>query len=102
GKTWQAPFLAQILEDPYSVVRYIAHQSLTKLPGYEDFTYDSIGPEQERSRAHREALTKWEQQNRDLGSRARRLLLDPTGHTRDDDVSRFLQQRDDTPIVITE
>ncbi len=102
GKTWQAPFLAQILEDPYSVVRYIAHQSLTKLPGYEDFTYDFIGPEQERSRAHREALTKWEQQNRDLGSRARRLLLDPTGHTRDDDVSRFLQQRDDTPIVITE
>jgi len=31
GNDWQVPFLAQLLDDPYSIARYVAHESLTEL-----------------------------------------------------------------------
>ncbi len=102
GKSWQAPFLAQILEDPYSMVRFIAHESLTGLPGFGGFKFDHIGPLSDRAGAHQKALSLWEQLSRELGPAPSTLLLDPRGQLKRDEVDRLLQQRDDRPIVIAE
>ncbi len=102
GESWQAPFLAQILEDPYSMVRFIAYESLAKLPGFEDFKFDHIGSAPDRTHAHQNALSLWEQLSHDFGDESSTLLLDPRGQLKRDEVERLLQQRDDRPIVISE
>jgi hypothetical protein len=57
---WMVPVLAQLLEDPYAAVRYVAHASLRTFPGFEDFAYQHLaGPAQLRER-HLAALERWE------------------------------------------
>ena len=102
GKSWQAPFLAQILEDPYSMVRFIAHEALESLPGFEDFEFDYIAPAPDRIRAHRNALSRWNLLNYKAGSEPSALLLDSHGQLKQDELDRLLMQRDDRPIVISE
>lgn len=41
---FQAPLLARTLEDPYTVVRYLAERSLRKFDGYEEIEYDFTKP----------------------------------------------------------
>ncbi|MEQ9411811.1 MAG: cytochrome c3 family protein [Fuerstiella sp.] len=102
GNSWQAPFLAQILEDPYSMVRYVAHQSLSKLPGLEGLKYDYIGPAETRRHVHQNVLKQWQQQSRGRHSAPEHLLLTTDGDPDRDEIERLLQQRDDTPMVISE
>jgi predicted CXXCH cytochrome family protein len=40
GATWLTPYLAQLMDDPYPAVRYIAHRSLRTLPEFKDFAFD--------------------------------------------------------------
>ena len=40
GATWMAPYLAQLMDDPYPAVRYIAHRSLRTLPEFKNFAFD--------------------------------------------------------------
>jgi predicted CXXCH cytochrome family protein len=40
GSTWLAPYLAQLMDDPYPAVRYIAHRSLRTLPEFKNFAFD--------------------------------------------------------------
>jgi predicted CXXCH cytochrome family protein len=42
GAGWQAAYLAELLDDPYDAVRYIAGRSIRQHPGFEDFSYDYI------------------------------------------------------------
>lgn len=59
GADWLAPYLAELLVDSYSVVRYIAQRSLRRLPGYTEFDYDYIGPAADRAAARDRARTIW-------------------------------------------
>jgi hypothetical protein len=103
GTNWQAPYLAQLLDDPYDAVRFVAHRSLKRLPGFADFEYDFIGPPSARTAAVPRARTVWEQA-RTGGNRpfAPQTLIDLTGHVRDADLQRLLKLRDDRPIDIAE
>jgi predicted CXXCH cytochrome family protein len=60
GNAWEAPFVAQLLEDPYSAVRIVAARALRTLPGFEDFAYDPMARPEERARARREVVLAWE------------------------------------------
>jgi predicted CXXCH cytochrome family protein len=40
GATWLAPYLAQLMDDPYPAIRYIAHRSLRTLPKFKTFAFD--------------------------------------------------------------
>ena len=52
GTDWMAPYLAQLLDDPYDAVRFIAGRSLRTLPGFEAFEYDFVaGPTTRASRS---------------------------------------------------
>src|SRR5262249_27173950 len=56
GSTWMAPFLAQLLDDPYAAVRYNAGRSLRRMSGLADLAYDYVGPATERERARARVL----------------------------------------------
>lgn len=62
GHDWLAPYLAELLVDPYSVVRYIAQRSLRRLPGFAQFDYDYLGPVEQREQARQRAHQFWDQQ----------------------------------------
>ena len=57
GTEWMAPYLAELLTDPYDVVRFNGHRSLASLPGFRglDYDYDYVGPTAARAAAQRAA-----------------------------------------------
>jgi hypothetical protein len=93
GKGWQASLLAELLTDPYAAVRFVAQRSLKELPGYDDLDYDFI--------AAPDTLAKQQAQAR---QRARRhpKTLDTMPKLSSAQVKRLIEQRDTTPISISE
>jgi predicted CXXCH cytochrome family protein len=55
GVDWQAPYLAALLDDPYSAVRFIAARSLRAFPEFSAQGYDFLAPK-ERRRAVRDDI----------------------------------------------
>jgi predicted CXXCH cytochrome family protein len=101
GSEWQAPFLAETLADPYSVVRFVAWRSLKHLPGFKDFQYDFLTPEGERSRNR--AVDHWIKQARTIDDdRAIRVLLTPAGELDSQATQNLQAERDDRPVNILE
>lgn len=60
GDNWQAHYLAQLLDDPYPAVRYIAERSLRRLSGQADFHYDFVGPQRQRQAAQQQVRATWQ------------------------------------------
>ena len=102
GNSWQAPLLAQLLVDPYSAVRYVAYQSLRRLPGFDSFQYDFIAPLGDLSERRQAALDLWSEQTVARVSRRPELLMTPTGRLQLDRLLELLSQRDDRPVRIIE
>lgn len=103
GDGWQAPLLAQLLDDPYPQVRFAAGRSLRRLPGFDEFSYDFIGPETQRREAQKRAIEVWRPSRWPTGKdRGRQILIEPTGALRQDIIERLLKLRDDSPISIPE
>jgi len=102
GSDWLAPYLAQLLVDPYDAVRYIAYRSLRRLPGFNDFRYDFVGPRADRERARRSVIEQWRRAGA-AGPLAREaILIGPDGGLRQDRVARLLRQRDDHRVRLQE
>jgi predicted CXXCH cytochrome family protein len=55
GADWQVPYLAALLDDPYSAVRFVAARSLRAFPEFSRESYDFLAPK-ERRRAVRDAI----------------------------------------------
>jgi hypothetical protein len=55
GTSWQVPYLAALLDDPYSAVRFVAARSLRTFPGFSGLEYDFLAAP-ERRRAARDAV----------------------------------------------
>ena len=94
GEQWLPPYLAQLLEDPYSTVRYMAQRSLKRLPEFQDFSYDFIAPALDRAQARERAVTKW-QQSKITGSDPETALDAATW-------TRLLQERNDKSMYLQE
>jgi hypothetical protein len=67
GTAWMMPYIAPLLVDPYSAVRYIAHRSLRTLPDAADVEYDFLGPLASRESAVAAYSSRW---RRGIGARA--------------------------------
>ena len=103
GTDWMLPHLAQLLDDPYDAVRFIAGRTLRTLPGFATFQYDFAGPPEQRRDAQRRVMSTFAQ------TRARlprpgdpRLLLTPDA---DIDVPRtlaLLKQRNNRNMLLRE
>jgi predicted CXXCH cytochrome family protein len=100
GQAWIPRFLAEILVDPYSTVRYIAQRSLKHLPGYADFSYDYIGPVPDRTQARQRALEIWRNQAALMESAA--IRSQPAVFLNEDHVSGMLRQRNNRPMELLE
>lgn len=59
GEDWQLPFLAQLLTDDYSVVRYVAARALKRFPAWREDAYDFVGPPSIRESIQRQTVTNW-------------------------------------------
>jgi hypothetical protein len=56
--TPRAALLAPLLDDPYAAVRRVAGRALRRQPGFSNFSYDFIAPEDVRTSRSREALRR--------------------------------------------
>ena len=101
GERWLAPYLGQLLEDPYSTVRYIARRSLRTLPGFADFEVDYIGPAADRARARQSVWAKCEQVQK-LDRSGPEVLIRPDGQIEQQTWQRLLSQRDDKSMYLQE
>lgn len=100
---WQAPILAELLNDPYSVVRYVSYRSLQKLPGFEKFTYDPFATEVERRKATSLVL---QMSLKDSGRPVSRELesspIAEQAESREAAIQSLIRKRDNRPIMIPE
>jgi predicted CXXCH cytochrome family protein len=102
GKNWVEPYLSRLLVDPYSVVRLIAHRSLTQLGG-ENIPFDYLGNEQEREQVMQTYLDRWQQNTESLDQvLPPATLLEGPGRVRWDVVENIYQQRDNRRLFISE
>jgi len=104
GKKWIAPFLAPLLEDPYSAVRYIAYRSLRKaLPESKELDFDFTGPREQQARAHERAIQIWKNaQSVGLDRTGTNILIEATGALQQDVIDRLLKQRNNRSMDLQE
>ncbi|MEY2409307.1 MAG: hypothetical protein QOF48_1977 [Verrucomicrobiota bacterium] len=102
GRDWLAPYLAELLRDPYAVVRHVASRSLRRLKGFEDFPYDYIGPEVERGRASERALEIWNASARSQRPGGAAVLMDPSGSLDRERFSALVRRRNNRPLELLE
>lgn len=97
GTEWIAPYLAQLLEDPYYAVRILAYRSLRSLDPFDEFEYDFVGRDADLAGSHDRARALWADSAPDA-----RLLQSrgvPLDRARYD---ALLMRRDETPIQLVE
>jgi hypothetical protein len=103
GEGWQAAFLAQLLDDPYSAVRYIAFRSLRTYPGFEDIQFERIDSAELRRQAAHDVLLRWNRMTDKVPpADPTKVLLDAHGVPRAEDIRELLRQRDNRPIEFPE
>ena len=102
GTTWMVPHLAELLNDPYEAVRYIAYRSLRSLPGYSSFQYDYVATQQERVETVVPIIQAWQASELARRRREPELLVDPDGTLRTDLMRRLFDQRDTRRLFLRE
>jgi hypothetical protein len=103
GSDWQAPFLARLLQDPYSAVRYLAHHSLRQMDGFRDFRFDFVTRGEFQEKPTRDVIAAWKGATRERDPETRRaLLLRADGGIDDVAVNSLLEKRDDRPMRLRE
>ncbi len=103
GTDWTAPYLAELITDPYDAVRLIAGRSLRRLPGFETFEYDFMESPGKRRLSRLKALEIWAQIQKTPGrTNSPATLIDATGELQRKTMIRLLTNRDNTPIVLNE
>jgi hypothetical protein len=96
-----AAYLAQLLTDPYSAVRQVAHRSLATLPGFGAFAYDYLASAPEREDSARKATEIW-LASASANAPAPALLLAEGGLPDVERWIRLLSERDERPLAIVE
>jgi predicted CXXCH cytochrome family protein len=102
GNDWLAPFQAQLLADPYGVVRYVAETQLRALPGFENYHYDFLAPESELRRHTREAVLQWRKLSPRSQKSGEAVLIATNGTLMEAKVHALLGERDPRPVTIKE
>ena len=102
GTGWMAPYLAQLLVDPYDAVRFLAHRSLRTLPSFQGFRYDFVASPSQRRAAKAQAGRIWSQKPIEERAVGASTLISSQGRLKEDVFRRLLRQRDDRPVNLAE
>ena len=99
---WFAPYLGNLLDDPYDIVRLMAIRSLRKLPAYSEFEYDFLGSPETRKNTAQQVMTEWMlNSNKDI-ERKKRLLVTDDGKLDFERFRAFKAIRNDRPVQLVE
>ncbi|MCC9600439.1 C cytochrome precursor [Stieleria sp. JC731] len=103
GNRWQAPLLAELLNDDYQAIRYIARRSLRSLPGFTNMKLDVVmqSTDETRSDAIETIRQHWLKNLTPENMDRPELLLSPAAINLDR-LRSLYQQRDQTPMSIAE
>lgn len=101
GAGWEAPLLAQLLNDPYSAVRLVAGRSLKSLPHMTELQYDFLAADQERNQKILRAVQLWGERST-AAENPDAVLQQQSGQLNEQAIRRFLQLQNRRPITITE
>lgn len=102
GRDWVAPFLGVGLTDEYSAVRFVAHRSLTRLPGFEGVDFDYLAPLEERMQVVGRVMQTWSQRSRPSSGAGRALFLDGAWELEGAALQELRARRDNRRILIAE
>lgn len=102
GTSWMVPYLAELLNDPYDTVRFIASRSLRSLPGFASLEYDFAAPAAERVPAALGALQHWRRSDLARQRRDPQLLFDLAGNLQVDVMKRLFSERDTRRLFLRE
>jgi predicted CXXCH cytochrome family protein len=99
---WMAPFVAQLLPDPYGVVRYIANRSLRSLPGGENHRVDFLSPELQLRGGMEGIVAAWRTNRTQIRKTGTEILVRPDGQIAEEPLQSLLLNRDNRPVTIKE
>jgi hypothetical protein len=97
-----APYLAELLVDPYPAVRIIAERSLRTLPNYETFRHRLDAVPNLRQRAKVEALTQWTDAGGAKKQARPTVLILPDGSLQTDEFLKLLKRRNNKEVRLVE
>ena len=103
GRDWQPPILAELLDDPYDAVRFIAHRSLRQFSPFENLEYNFVDSADALARAQIDAREVWSSDpNRKKAQPGHATLTAEDGSLLIETLENILRRRDDAPIDIAE
>jgi predicted CXXCH cytochrome family protein len=103
GDQWIAPFLAELLDDDYPVVRCIAGRALESLPGTDDIDYDFTAEQEDRKRVMKTVVDRWNARSKsELSGYGREVLLDGQGNINYGKLFGLRNQRNHRPVDLLE
>jgi hypothetical protein len=95
-----APYLAQLLVDPYDAVRYIALRSIKRQPGFENFNYDYLASDDDLHEGMLRAREIWRKTSQ-TPAKTNLLIIAP-GALEQASFERLLKNRNDSPVYLQE
>jgi hypothetical protein len=102
GTDWMAPYLAQLLEDPYDAVRFTAIRSLKSLPGFASAPLEVVAPAAARRQAQLQVMTTWDHVRPRPPRTSPELLMSANGDVDIPRVLALLRQRNNRPMLLRE
>lgn len=104
GADWLALLLAQLMNDPYDAVRYMADRSLRTIAGYRELDFDFLAPPAERDAATKKLLDLWEAGNVQQAAPriGKQILLNADGSVQREELERLLRARDNRAVTLVE
>ena len=102
GTEWMAPYLAQLLDDPYDAVRFGAVRTLRGLPGFSGVAYDFVAPAASRRAAQLRTMATWDRVRQASHRQDSALLLKPDGSLDIEAVLALLKQRNNRRMLLRE
>ncbi|MBM84343.1 MAG: C cytochrome precursor [Planctomycetaceae bacterium] len=103
GNDWQQRFLAELLTDEYSTVRYVAGKQIGQFVGAKDWKYDFVASPAEREKSRQRAIELWGKSHAlPNDSRNQRLLIKSSLKVDEERLRELKEQRDTRPITLPE
>ena len=102
GPGWMAPYLAQLLDDPYDAIRLGAAAALTALPGFSDMRLDATAPPADRRRMQLRVMANWDRVRQGAARPSPELLMTSTGELDVPRVLSHLRRRNNRAMLLRE
>lgn len=103
GSSWQVPLLAELLNDPYAMVRNTAWEALQNFPIPKSIQYDYIAAEPQRVEAQQTLLEFWKSSREFLPEERRQQVLQMAdGNLNTQLIQQLLKAQDRRPIILPE